>query len=181
MQLIERIVHPELDSLEAPAARIHRRRAARGVILDGEEILLLYTRRYNDFSFPGGGVDEGEALAAGLHRELAEETGARNIRVLAPYGVVEEWRPHYKPQYDLMHMHSYFYHCRVDRDLGETRLEGYEQANGMVPRWVPIAEAIAHNRGVMAAKEASMGLSILRETRMLEHVARHLMAEAVAS
>lgn len=181
MQLLERIVHPELICLDVPQERVHRRRAARGIVLDGEEILLLYTRRYNDFSFPGGGVDDHEELLEGLHRELAEETGASGVEVVSPYGWVEEFRPHYKPQYDLMHMNSYFYHCRADRRLGETRLESYERDNGMEPRWVRLDEAIDHNRGVMAAREASMGLSILRETRMLEHVARHLLPMAATA
>ncbi|MBD3895760.1 NUDIX domain-containing protein [Halomonas sp. ML-15] len=181
MQRIERIIHPDLTTLDVPAKRVLRRRAARGIVLDGEEILLLYTRRYNDFSFPGGGVDEGEELLDGLHRELAEETGAQGIEMLAPFGWVEEFRPHYKPEYDIMHMASYFYHCRAERALGEARPEGYEVANGMLPRWVNIHEAIAHNLSVMAAKEASMGLSIRRETLMLERVSRELVAAPVDS
>lgn len=181
MQLLERIVHPELARLDVPQERIHRRRAARGIVLDGDEILLLYTRRYNDFSFPGGGVDDHEDLLEGLHRELSEETGASGVEVVSSYGRVEEFRPHYKPQYDLMHMDSYFYHCRADRQLGETRLERYESDNGMAPCWVRLEEAIEHNRRVIAAREASMGLSIHRETRMLEHVARHLHPMATAA
>ena len=175
MQLLERIVHPELATLDVPPERIQRRRAARGIIVDGEEILLLYTRRYNDFSFPGGGVDDHEDLLEGLHRELAEETGATGLEVLAPYGRVEEFRPHNKPQFDLMHMDSFFYHCRAERLLGETRLEDYELANGMEARWVNLHQAIEHNRAVIAAREASMGLSILRETRMLQHVSQCLL------
>ncbi|MTD62924.1 NUDIX domain-containing protein, partial [Blautia luti DSM 14534] len=79
MQLITEIVHPELKSKQG---RVFRRHAARGIVMRGEQILLLFTERYNDFSFPGGGLDAGEDIILGLKRELEEETGAREIRVL---------------------------------------------------------------------------------------------------
>jgi hypothetical protein len=52
--------------------------------------------------------------------------------------------------------------------LGEARMERYERDNGMRPVWVDLNEAIAHNREVMRRQEPSMGLSIHRETFMLE-------------
>jgi 8-oxo-dGTP pyrophosphatase MutT (NUDIX family) len=167
MRLIREMIHPELESL---AGRTLRRQAARGIVLRKEEILLLYTERYNDFSFPGGGVDEGEDLLTGLERELAEETGARDIRIHGHFGYIEEFRPHWKPEFDLMHMTSHFYHCDVAPALAEVKMESYEVANGMRPVWVPVKEALSHNKAVMARKEKSMGLSIQRETFMLEQV-----------
>jgi 8-oxo-dGTP pyrophosphatase MutT (NUDIX family) len=167
MRLIREMIHPELESL---AGRILRRQAARGIVLREEQILLLYTERYNDFSFPGGGIDEGEDLATGLERELAEETGARDIRIHGHFGYIEEFRPHWNPEFDLMHMTSHFYHCDVAPELAEVRMEHYEVANGMRPLWVSVEDALRHNKAVMGRKEKSMGLSIQRETFMLEQV-----------
>jgi ADP-ribose pyrophosphatase YjhB (NUDIX family) len=48
------------------------RKATRAIVLDGENILLLYTERYHDYSLPGGGVYDGESLINGLKRELKE-------------------------------------------------------------------------------------------------------------
>jgi 8-oxo-dGTP pyrophosphatase MutT (NUDIX family) len=112
MQLITKIIHPELKSTHG---RVFRRHAARGIVLRDEQILLLFTERYNDFSFPGGGLDAGEDIVTGLKRELEEETGARETQVLQHYGYIEEYRPYWKPQYDLMHMTSHFYHMRSSR------------------------------------------------------------------
>jgi 8-oxo-dGTP pyrophosphatase MutT (NUDIX family) len=172
MRLITRLIHPALKTVEG---NVLRRQAARGIVLRDQAILLLFTERYNDFSFPGGGIDAGEDLVVGLRRELEEETGAANIRVIGHYGYLEEFRPHWKPDFDLMHMTSHFFTCDVDMKLGEARMEHYERDNGMRPVWVDLREAIAHNRAVMRRQEQSMGLSIHRETFMLEKVADELV------
>lgn len=88
---------------------IFTRRAARGIVFRKTSILLLFTERYNDFSFPGGGVAEGEDLIDGLRRELEEETVASNVRVRRNYGYIEELRPHWQPGFDLMNMTSHFF------------------------------------------------------------------------
>ncbi|MFN3664032.1 NUDIX domain-containing protein [Yoonia sp.] len=175
MRLIKKLVHPDVKSVTGATLT---RRAARGIVMRDRSILLLFTERYNDFSFPGGGVAEGENLIEGLYRELEEETGARNVRVQRDYGYVEELRPHWQPGFDLMQMTSHFYVCDIDPALQATKMEHYETANGMRPIWVDLDEAIAHNRAVVQRREASMGLSILRETFMLEHVADDLAKAA---
>jgi 8-oxo-dGTP pyrophosphatase MutT (NUDIX family) len=172
MRLITRLIHPALKTVEG---NVLRRQAARGIVLRDQAILLLFTERYNDFSFPGGGIDAGEDLVVGLRRELEEETGAANIRVIGHYGYLEEFRPHWKPDFDLMHMTSHFFTCDVDMKLGEARMEHYERDNGMRPVWVDLREAIAHNRAVIRRQEQSMGLSIHRETFMLEKVSEELL------
>lgn len=168
MRLIKKIIHKDLEYLDG---RVFERRASRGIILKGSKILLLYTKRYNDYSFPGGGVESEEDLITGLKRELTEETGAKNIEVISEFGYIDEYRPHYKLEHDLIHMLSYFYVCKIDDQLDDTKLEDYEVANGMAPVWIDIYEAIKHNKEVIAKKEESMGISIHRETIILELVA----------
>ncbi|QHF08488.1 NUDIX hydrolase [Pseudomonas syringae] len=172
MQLITEIIHPDLKSTQG---RIFRRHAARGIVLRDEKILLLFTERYNDFSFPGGGLDANEDIVTGLKRELEEETGAREIQVLEHYGYIEEYRPYWKPQYDLMHMTSHFYLCDVAHQLEPVRMESHEIANCMRPVWIGVTEAIAHNEAVMQRQESSMGQSIQREIFMLRKVEAELI------
>lgn len=175
MRLIASLKHHSLP--EKLGDKVFKRRASRAIVMNDDSILLLYMKRYNDYSFPGGGVDDNEDLVLGLHRELTEETGAQNIRIVQEFGYIDELRPHYRPEYDLIHMLSYFYVCEIDTDLGQTQMEHYEIANGMEVRWVNIYEAIRHNREVMESKDDSMGLSIERETIVLEIVARELLAK----
>jgi ADP-ribose pyrophosphatase YjhB (NUDIX family) len=172
MSLIHTFIHPALSSVSGKGLE---RKAVRAIALHGNDILLLYTRRYNDYSFPGGGINADEDLLAGLERELKEETGAHNIRGVRHYGDFDEYRPHNKPGHDFLYMRSHFYVCEVERILGECAMETYEISNGMAAIWINIHEAITHNEKVMAEKEASMGLSIHRETLMLKHVARNLL------
>lgn len=175
MKLIKKMIHQDVQSIEG---NIYERRAARGIILRGKDILLLYTKRYNDYSFPGGGVELDEDLLTGLRRELAEETGAAQVEVINEIGYIDEYRPHYKPEYDLIHMLSYYYVCSIGEQLGESRLEDYEITNGMSAVWIDIQEAIRHNRQVIANQEASMGFSIERETLVLELILEDLLHQS---
>jgi ADP-ribose pyrophosphatase YjhB (NUDIX family) len=67
MRLIADLIHPGLSDLSGDK---FYRQAVRGIVTRGQHILLVYTERYDDFSFPGGGVDEGEDLVVALKREL---------------------------------------------------------------------------------------------------------------
>ncbi|WP_458460848.1 NUDIX domain-containing protein [Paenibacillus sp.] len=178
MKLIQNMIHQDVKSLEGT---VYERKAARGIIMRGSEILLLFTKRYNDYSFPGGGVELDEDLLAGLHRELAEETGATQVQVIRELGYIDEYRPHYKPEYDLIHMLSYYYVCTIGESLGESQLEDYEISNGMTAVWIDIHEAIRHNRQVIANQESSMGFSVERETIVLELIAKELVSPTVSS
>jgi 8-oxo-dGTP diphosphatase len=50
--------------------------AAGGVVLDHEgRVLLVHRGRYDDWSFPKGGVDDGESFERAALREVKEEAG----------------------------------------------------------------------------------------------------------
>ena len=182
--LIRHLVHESLADYElhhlaphvAPPSTLSilRREAARGIVQRQEQgnakILLLYTERYDDFSFPGGGIDAGEHPIVGLKRELSEETGARDIQVLRAHGKVTEYLPTWKQGFDVMHQTSYWFHCDIASELGDNNLEDYEVNNGMSAHWISLAEAVAHNQAVIRTRPSSMGLSIHRETLVLEQL-----------
>lgn len=72
-------------------------------------------------------MDEGEDIIAAMVRELQEETGAQNIHSIKPFGLFEEFRPWFKDNADVVHMLSYCYTCKINRQLGKTNYEDYEQ------------------------------------------------------
>ena len=168
MQHLKTHYHPDVTSLENKT--VFTRYATRSIALKGNAILLLYTKRYEDYSLPGGGLDLGEDKIEGMMRELQEETGAQNIKNINPFGIYEEYRPWYKPDYDIQHMISYCYTCEINKELGPTSLEAYETNNGMKAVWINIHEAISHNEKTMATS-AKKGMSIERETFLLKLIA----------
>ena len=134
----------------------------------------MYTNRYEDYSLPGGGLDAEEDKGEGMMRELSEETGAQNIKNVKPFGIYEEYRLWYKPDIDVQHMVSYCYTCEIDKELGPTSLESYEQKNGMSAHWVNIHKAIAHNENTLTNSEKK-GMSIEREIFLLKRIAKSRM------
>jgi len=171
MRLLKSTIHPDINDL---SAKSFHRRATRAIVLNGEDILLLYTKRYHDYSLPGGGIDEGESNITGLIRELKEETGAHKIQNIKEFGLYEEFRPWHKSGFDIVHMESYCYTCTIDDELLEPELEAHELNNGMHPVWINIHSAIAHNEETIA-KSKNKGLSIERETFLLKLIVSELL------
>ncbi|WP_105169046.1 NUDIX hydrolase [Pseudoalteromonas sp. T1lg23B] len=150
------------------------RRTTRAIVLDGRKILLLYTARYDDYSLPGGGVDDHESAEQALLRELREETGAKSLKRCSEFGRYEEYRPWYKPDYDTIHIISDCYVCEVCGQFESPQMEDYEHANGMKPVWVDIDAAISHNQKTLANSD-KQGQSLLRELYLLQQIKDRLM------
>ncbi len=171
MKIIKTHYHPEVTTLENKS--ISTRLATRSIAMQGNSILLLYTEKYEDYSLPGGGLDLGEDKIEGMKRELSEETGAQDIKNIKPFGAYEEYRPWYKPEFDIQHMISYCYTCDINQKLGATNLETHEINNGMKAMWINIHEAIKHNNMTMETSPKK-GMSIERETFLLNLIAENI-------
>lgn len=171
MKLLKRVKHCNVTD----ESRILLREATRAICIRGNDILLLYTGRYDDYSLPGGGVDDGESYENALIRELNEETGAVNVKNIECYGIYEEFRPWNRADaFDVQHMVSYCYTCSIDENLGETSYEHHEIKNQMKPLWIDIDKAIAHNENIMLYS-LKKGISIERETFLLNRIKASLI------
>jgi len=164
----------QVSDLQPNSQHHFTRKAARAIVLNGEEILLLYTKRYHDYSLPGGGIDEGEDHIAGLTRELREETGAQNVSNIKAFGYYEEYRNWYKNDYDVVHMLSYCYTCEIAQERLTPEFEAHEVQNGMQALWINIHDAIEHNEAVIKNSDKK-GLSIERETFLLKRIVTELL------
>lgn len=180
MRLLKRVVHPSITEVNLTPCHSDSftRIATRAIVIKNNKILLMFTQRYNDYSLPGGGVDNGEELIDGLKRELSEETGACEITNINAFGLYEEYRPHrsekHFPECSIMHMLSYCFTCEIADQLGDNKLEDYEVNNGMTVCWVGIDEAIAHNMKTIK-HDKKQGLSIQRETYLMQNIKQQLI------
>ncbi|NOU52608.1 NUDIX domain-containing protein [Pseudoalteromonas sp. JBTF-M23] len=161
-------------TVRAPQGSCFTRHTTRAIVLKGEDILLLYTARYNDYSLPGGGVDEHETIEQALLRELQEETGAKSLTNITPFGRYEEYRIWYKPDYDNIHIVSDCYVCEICGEFSQPQMEDYERDNGMKPVWINIDKAIAHNQSTLENCD-KQGQSLIRELYLLEKIKAELI------
>lgn len=179
MTPVVRIVHG--DPVPADALRI-RRLATRAVVRRGDQLLLLRSRS-GDYRFPGGGMDEGETVAASIARELLEECGARLLRVDEHLLTVVDERAAREPGAVFV-QESRYYLCDVHDGLAEVDHDLRERTLALAPRWVDLHAALESNRDLRDARRtaaAPLGTDtaadpddlawIERETTMLEMLA----------
>lgn len=121
------------------------RLAARGIILKEDKILMIYSKFYNDYTFPGGGVENGEDEILALKRECIEEAGVE-IKNVKPFCKIYEKRELDEETF-LLH-ESHFYLCDI-KGFTERHLEDYEVALGYETVWVSIDEAIKRDEDKM--------------------------------
>jgi len=60
--------------------------ASGGIVRRGDQVLILYKPRLNEYVLPKGHVEDGETLEQAAVREVQEETGYGRVRVVAPLG-----------------------------------------------------------------------------------------------
>ena len=154
------IVSKTLDKQNIEKYRL----AARGIIYDGTKVLMIHSSFYDDCTFPGGGVENGEDVMVALHRECSEEAGiiVKNVR---PFYKTIEKRELDNESY-LIH-ESHFFLCEIEKFVPQ-HLESYEVELGYKPIWITVEEAIAKNLKKLALlKETDYAGVLERELRIL--------------
>lgn len=117
------------------------RLAARGIMYQEGKVLMIHCAYFNDYTFPGGGVENKEEAELALRRECMEEAGVILDEVKPFYSIMEK-RELDEDRY-LMH-ESYFYLCTI-KEYCEQHLESYEIELGYKPVWISIEDAIKAN------------------------------------
>ena len=155
-------------------AAVFRRPSARGIIISGSIIALVYSKKENYYKFPGGGIKDNEDKAAALTREVREETGL----VVIPDSIREFGSVMRRQQSDhspdtVFEQENFYYFCSTESAVKQQQLDDYEKEAEFTLRFVDIRDAIETNKAYHS-DDIFDDIMIRRETRVLEMV-RELM------
>jgi 8-oxo-dGTP pyrophosphatase MutT (NUDIX family) len=123
-------------------ARPKRETSAGGVVFrlkpgaDGgpRPLFLLIRDSYRNWGFPKGHVEDGELPEAAAMREVAEETGLRDVALRGPVDTID-WYFRFRGR--LIHKVCHFFLMETDRaETAPQRAEGITAC-----RWAPFEEA----------------------------------------
>ena len=160
-QLGEMIVSNTIGSQTTEIYRV----AARGIIKKDDEVLMIHCAYFDDYTFPGGGVEDGEDPIVALKRECMEEAGVI-IKNIIPFYKTLEKREIDDDSY-MLH-ESLFYLCDIE-GYCETKLEDYEVQLGYSTVWIKITEAIKQDQIRMnLLKDGDYKGVLERELRILK-------------
>ena len=143
------------------------RNSARAVILRGEKALLVFSRKYGYYKFPGGGIEKGETPEEALVRELRAETGVSVVPgSVREYGMVRRIQRDKKDPRGLFLQDNYYFLCEAGETEEKQDLDEYEAEEGFVPALVRIGDAVLANRE--KGKYAPDPVISERDARVLE-------------
>lgn len=128
MKEIKTLTDKEILGMEG-RSEARPRLTARAIVRNAEgEYAIMYAEKYNLYSLPGGGIEEGEDVLTALRREIYEETGCicDEIREL---GIVRENRG------TLDYTQTNYYYVVQAHRAGESHLTDAETICGTEVQW----------------------------------------------
>ena len=115
---------------------IHRYRAAGGVVIDGDRVLLLDRPMRDEIRLPKGHVEAGEDDREAALREVAEESGQSELEILADLG--EQQVAYGHAGQSVLRSERYY----LMRLAGPTQVERPPADRAQFePRWTALTEA----------------------------------------
>jgi len=132
-----------IDKQITKKERNDERLVVRGIAFKDNKLLVVFPKDEKIYGTPGGGVDPGENLEDALKRELKEEVGADDIRIIEYIGTMSSLR---KGMYD-DNTYTPFHHYFLVEILkfGKQNLVEYEQEIGLNFDFIDIDKVIKTN------------------------------------
>ena len=123
---------------------VYKRPSSRAIIIKNDLIALVYSKKYNYYKFPGGGIKDNEDRINALIREVKEEVGLVVINdSIKEYGSVKRIQKYL--DYQIFYQQNYYYFCDVSIKECEQNLDEYEKDEEFVLKWVNPLAAIKVN------------------------------------
>lgn len=146
---ISRILSINMIDIEVIDSKIdihqphEKREVVRGVAIKGKEVLVVYPKDELIYGIPGGGIEAHETHLDALKREMNEEVGAEEIKVLNYLGKMTSYRKKYDSHEIFVPTHHLYL---IDiLSYGLQNLITYEADLGLSFRFVDIDDVIETN------------------------------------
>ena len=143
------------------------RNSARSIIIRDGKIAMIYSRKYDYYKFPGGGIEPWETPVEAMIRETREEAGLVVIcKTVREYGYVHRIQKSQSNPDEAFVQDNYYYLCDVRDQPVSQELDGYEAGEDYTLEFINPRTAIMKNRSV--ANSPYNRMMFEREARVLE-------------
>ena len=145
----------------------YKRPSVRGVIIKENKVAMVYSRKYDYYKFPGGGIESGEDIITALKREILEETGLTVLDgSVKEFGSVMRIQKSRFKENEIFEQENFYYLCQTDGTYNSQDLDKYEDEEGFELQYVYPKHAILVNR---THDHADYDLMLIeRESKVLE-------------
>ena len=132
--IIEELTDKNVLGLDGKSSKAPRKTSRAILINDESKYAVMYAKKFNLHSLPGGGIEEGEDELTTLTREVLEETGC-TCDFIEQLGIITENR--YHADYTAI---SYYYVVHTKTNNYEIHLTDAEIKNGTILKWCSFEE-----------------------------------------
>ena len=140
--LIAELTDKNVLGLEGMSNKVPRKTSRAIVMNEDGKYAVMYAEKFNLYSLPGGGIEEGEDEISALTREIYEETGCTCDSV-QQLGIVSENRNHQ----DFTTL-SYYFVVHTKTKISALHLTEAEIENGTSVKWLSMEETMHRIRDV---------------------------------
>lgn len=152
------------DHDHAGCTRVLVRNSARSIIRAGGKLAMVYSRKYDYYKFPGGGIESGETPVDAMLRETREEAGLLvRPETVREYGFVHRVEKHGEERFV---QDNFYYLCEVRPQAVLPQLDDYESEEAFTLAWVAPEQVIEKNR--RATNSPYPPAMLEREARVVE-------------
>lgn len=136
MKLICELTDKTVLGLEGMSSQPPRL-TARGIVRNKDGLYaVMYAGKFNLYSLPGGGIEDGEDVLTALYREILEETGCTCDHI-EELGIVSENRAHQD-----FTTRSYYYIVATEQEAASVHLTSDELANKTTVQWHTLSDMV---------------------------------------